>query len=61
MLKMEYFRRFPDDITLEGCRELESDEGGSRGLRRRGELVDFERFVTTLSLSLCVSFFCLTE
>jgi len=32
---MEYFRRFPSDIRLEGV----------RGLRRRGELVDFERFV----------------
>lgn len=43
VLKMEYFRRFPEDCVVEGCVEVEGGKLGRRGHRRQGEEVDWHR------------------
>ncbi|GAA5959872.1 hypothetical protein JCM21900_005989 [Sporobolomyces salmonicolor] len=46
VLKMEYFRTFPQDCVIEGCvavEEGEKGEEGRRGKRKKGEKVDWYR------------------
>lgn len=45
VLKMDYFRYFPDDVVIEGCAESEGGKDGKRGKRKQGEEVDWYRCV----------------
>jgi hypothetical protein len=42
---MDYFRYFPEDVTIEGCVESEGGKEGKRGRRKQGEEVDWYRYV----------------
>lgn len=52
VLKQEYFRRFPADVVLEGCVEMEGGEGGRKGRREQGEEVSWYRYVPRPPLEL---------
>ncbi|GAA5984632.1 hypothetical protein JCM11641_004546 [Rhodosporidiobolus odoratus] len=43
VLKMDYFRKFPRDMIVEGCVEVEGGKNGRKGRREGGEEVSFYR------------------
>ncbi|GJN94713.1 hypothetical protein Rhopal_007804-T1 [Rhodotorula paludigena] len=43
VLKQEYFRRFPRDMVVEGCVEVEGGKDGLKGKRRQGDEVSWYR------------------
>ncbi|GAA5851965.1 hypothetical protein JCM8547_000111 [Rhodosporidiobolus lusitaniae] len=43
VLKMDYFRYFPEDTDIEGCKEVEGGKEGRKGKRKQGEEVDWYR------------------
>ncbi|TNY21435.1 cytoplasmic protein [Rhodotorula diobovata] len=43
VLKQEYFRRFPEDVELKGCIEMEGGKDGRNGRRKQGEEISWYR------------------